>query len=223
MNIRVAAIIPARNEERTIARVIDTVCQSKVIDEVIVISDGSIDHTAAIAKAHGAHVFVWKKNKGKGEALQFAITQTKADILFFCDADLVGLQSYHVREIVQPVLQGNVVMCVGLRDRWGIPRLVAQLDPLMAIGGERALRRKIFQNITKEEYHGFGVEVALNAYCHRSHFPVQYIEMIGVTHLPKEIKWGKVTGLTRRILWLWQIFRMRILAFFPRKKSWRKH
>lgn len=219
----VAAIIPAYNEEHTIGKVIGAIKRSQVVDSIIVISDGSTDGTAAVAKVAGAEVFSRTKNRGKGEALKFATTKTTADILFFCDADLVGLQPRHVRSVVDPVRKGATAMCIGLRDRWGIPGIVARLDPLFAIGGERALTRDVFQHLTKEDYHGFSVEISLNEYCKRFHFPVQFVEMVGVTHVPKEIKWGSVRGTLRRIPWLLQILRVRILAFFPRQQTWHKH
>lgn len=221
--VNVAAIIPAYNEENTIGKVIGVIRRSGVVDEIIVVSDGSTDNTVVMARGAGAEVFARTKNQGKGEVLKFATSKTSADIFFFCDADLVGLRVQHVRAVVEPVRSGTVAMCIGLRDRWGIPGIMARLDPLFAIGGERALQRDVFQHLTKEDYHGFSVEISLNEYCKRFHFPVTFVEMVGVTHVPKEMKWGGMQGFLRRIPWLFQILRVRILAFFPRQNTWHKH
>lgn len=211
----VAAIIPAYNEEKTIAKVIRTLRRVDSIDEVIVISDGSTDRTAIVAKAAGAtKVIALKKNKGKGEAMHCGAVTTNADILFFCDADLRGLTLHHVRAILLPVREGRAAMCVGLRDRAGIPEFVTHIDPLLAIGGERAVRKEIFMRLTEEEYHGFSIEIALNNYCKRQNLPVHFVVMRGVIPLSKEQKWGIWMGLSRRIPWLFQMIRIRFLSFF---------
>lgn len=211
----VAAIIPAYNEEQTIGAVIHAIRDAKMVDDIIVVSDGSTDGTSAVARQAGATVIALEKNQGKGEAMRRGVAATDANILFFCDADLVGLQPYHVKSIIAPVREGRGAMCIGLRDRFGIPALVARLDALMAIGGERAVRRDIFTALGDEELEGYSVEVALNAYCQRKRLQVIFVAMTGVTHRLKELKWGG-KGFYRRFLWFAQIFLMRIRALFVR-------
>jgi glycosyltransferase involved in cell wall biosynthesis len=64
----VAAIIPAYNEEKHIADVVERTLQQ--LDHVLVIDDGSPDATAERARAAGAEVLVHQKNLGKGEAIK---------------------------------------------------------------------------------------------------------------------------------------------------------
>src|SRR5690606_29191289 len=71
--LRVAAVIPAYNEEATIGAVIDAVRQVPGIDEVIVVSDGSDDGTAEVARRHGAFVVELDANVGKGGALKAGV------------------------------------------------------------------------------------------------------------------------------------------------------
>ena len=64
------AIVPAFNEERNIARVLD---ELRTLDpglEVVVVSDGSTDRTAEVADARGAHVIRLPFNLGIGGAVQ---------------------------------------------------------------------------------------------------------------------------------------------------------
>ncbi len=211
----VAAIIPAYNEAKTIGTIIRTLREVLVIGDIIVVSDGSTDDTLSVARTAGAtRVVVLSENKGKGEAMHRGAAETRADILFFCDADLQGLTREHVQAIIAPVLEGRAAMCVGLRDRAGIPEFVTHIDPLLAIGGERAIRKEIFMQLTKKDYHGFSVEIALNNYCKRHNFPVHFVVMRGVIPVSKERKWGIWTGLWRRIPWLFQMIRIRFLSFF---------
>ncbi len=64
--MRVAAIIPAYNEGPRIASVLDVVRASPLVDEIIVVDDGSDDDTAEVARAHGANVIrLGGENTGK--------------------------------------------------------------------------------------------------------------------------------------------------------------
>lgn len=214
----VAAIIPAYNEEHTIGAVIQAIRNAKTVDEIIVVSDGSTDRTASVAAREGARVIVSSSNFGKGDAMQRGVSQTNADIFFFCDADLVGLRPDHVQTIIEPVRKKDVVMCVGLRDRLGIPEMIAHLDPLLAIGGERAVRRDLWEMLSPAERHGFEVEVALNGHCKRQHLPVFFYPMTGVTHRLKEEKWGVIQGVARRYHLFMDIVTRRLKYLFLRKQ-----
>lgn len=93
----VSVIIPAYNEEKSIARTIESVLASDYPDfEILVIDDGSKDNTLKIAKQfenNKVKVF-HKENGGKGHALNFGIKRAKGEIIFTMDADtLVAPQS----------------------------------------------------------------------------------------------------------------------------------
>ncbi len=65
-----AILLPAFNEEKTIAKVIEK-CKKITPDAfILVVDDGSTDKTAELAKKAGAHVISHKENMGKGEALK---------------------------------------------------------------------------------------------------------------------------------------------------------
>src|SRR3989339_75303 len=101
--MKVTAIIPALNEQKTIANVVYTVRRAGVADEVIVVSDGSTDRTALAARPARAHVIELPHNIGKGGAMAIGARATNADVLLFFDADLRGLQAEHVRALLAPV------------------------------------------------------------------------------------------------------------------------
>ena len=86
----VSVILPAYNEEKSIAKTIRSVSKSDYPRfEVIVVDDGSRDNTLKIArKFQSKRVRVFhKKNGGKGTALNFGIKKTKGEIIFSMDAD----------------------------------------------------------------------------------------------------------------------------------------
>src|SRR5688572_18684361 len=68
-DVRVAAIIPARNEAETIGPVVLAARGARSVGEVIVVDNGSTDDTGAIAAANGARV-VHESMPGKGEAMR---------------------------------------------------------------------------------------------------------------------------------------------------------
>ena len=63
---RVAAVIPARNEQERIGATVRAVRALPHVDLVVVVDDGSRDETAAVARAAGARVFRHARNRGKG-------------------------------------------------------------------------------------------------------------------------------------------------------------
>lgn len=202
----VAAIVPAYNEEKTVADVVSALRASPLISEIIVISDGSTDKTAERARAAGATlVHELPIRAGKGKAVQHGVAHTDAPVLFFCDADLIGLTTQHIRTILDPVLYGEKGMCVGLRDRG---RWMMRIQPrLPLIGGERALQRSIFERIPDKYLQGFMLEAALNYACKRRGIAYGGVPLWGLHIRRKMQKVGFQRGLVeylkmfRQIIW----------------------
>lgn len=189
----VAAIVPALNEEKTVGEIVRTLKASGLISEVIVVDDGSIDRTSEVAEAAGARVVRLEKNVGKGGALLAGARATNADLLFFCDADFIGLTTAHAERLITPVLKGRLVMCAGLRDRGPfITRLIAHL-PLLS--GERALRRRVIEAVPPRFLEGFRVEMALNYACRVRGWKYGSIPTLGVRQVRKMQKIGFWRGL----------------------------
>lgn len=160
---RVAAIVPAYNEEVTIAEVVRVLLDAPIIDEVIVVDDGSADTTAQQARDAGARVFVFSENKGKGEALSFGVQQTDAPVVAFFDADLLGFTTEHVSALLSPVLDDGWVMSCSLRDRGVVRTWMTKHLPL--ISGERVLRREVIEKLPVELLRGYMVEATMNYHC----------------------------------------------------------
>ncbi len=189
-----AAIVPAYNEGKTVGVVVRALKACPLIDEVIVVSDGSTDRTAEEAAEAGAdQVIRLPVKNGKGEALRRGVAATGAEILFFCDADLLGLTPATIEDILRPVLEGRLAMCAGLRDRG--PFLTAIEAHLPLIGGERALRRGVFENVPARFLRGFRVEIALNYSCRINGLPYGGVPSRGVRLVRKMEKVGFWKGL----------------------------
>jgi glycosyltransferase involved in cell wall biosynthesis len=114
---KVTAIIPALNEEACVGHVIQGIPRD-VVQEVIVVDNGSVDATARVAEAAGARV-VHERRRGYGYAChagaEAASTHPEGDILVFLDGD----GSFDPREcvvLVQPILAGSADLVLGSRE-----------------------------------------------------------------------------------------------------------
>lgn len=111
----IVAVIPAYNEESTIARVI--LATGKYVEKVIVVDDGSADLTGEIAEKMGAITLRHRSNEGKGAALRTGVDYAKKegfDILVTLDAD-----SQHdpkdIPKVVEPLIQKAADVVIGAR------------------------------------------------------------------------------------------------------------
>lgn len=86
--MKTIAVVPAHNEEETVARVVESA--RKHVDVVLVVDDGSRDQTSKRALAAGAAVLALHPNRGKGEALAAGIDEAVrlgAEAVVTLDAD----------------------------------------------------------------------------------------------------------------------------------------
>ena len=119
--MKLSVIIPAYNEEETIADVINQIPQSiELIDtiEIIIIDDGSKDKTAEIARKNNAEVYSFPENKGLAKAISAGFEkclENNSDIMLILDAD----NQYDPKEIsliLEPILKNNADIVLGDRQ-----------------------------------------------------------------------------------------------------------
>jgi polyisoprenyl-phosphate glycosyltransferase len=194
----VTVIIPAYNEEKTISDVIEIVRQVELIDQIIVVSDGSTDKTAEIARQWDVKVLELNKNVGKGGALTIGFQQTQSSIILFLDADLIGLKSSHITDLLLPVLHNRADMAIGIFSNG---RLVTDLAQKFTpyLSGQRAMKREIFENVSGMDMANYGVEVALTRYVEKQKLIVKHIILQDLTHIMKEEKLGVIRGFKARL------------------------
>lgn len=203
--MKVAAIIPAYNEEKTIGGVLDALRDVRLVDEIIVVSDGSTDRTVSVAGQYQNITLVeLPKNLGKAAALIEGVKCTEAEILLFLDADLVGLTSKHVELLLRPLISGAADMT---RAYFTNGRRTTDLSHKIVpgISGQRAIRREIIEGIPNFNRIRFGVEVALNRYVKKKKLRLKKVELMNVTHRLKEEKYGFRRGFQARIKMYWDI------------------
>jgi glycosyltransferase involved in cell wall biosynthesis len=177
------ALVPAYNEADRVGATVRALRALPGVAEVLVVSDGSSDATAARAIEAGAHCLDLPANIGKGGALNAglaALTGRVAEAvtpepvaLLLADADL-GESAGELRALLEPVLAGEADLAIadlppqpGAKGfgvaigmaRWGLRRIGGRTmaEPLC---GQRAVRWSALSPLVPFAP-GFGVEVAM--------------------------------------------------------------
>lgn len=117
----VSIIIPAYNEEKTVAALLEKVKSSRLPagleKEIIIINDGSKDQTAQVL-SHYEHqtgiTIIHQANGGKTAALLTGINHSKGDILLIQDADL-EYDPIQYPQLLAPILEGRTQVVYGSR------------------------------------------------------------------------------------------------------------
>lgn len=218
--MKIAAVVPALNEEKTVGNVLRTLLESKKFNEIILVDGGSKDRTVEIAKELDVKVIKAVNIGGKGQAMRKGVESTDAEIIVFFDSDLLGLKKEHIYLLIEPVEKGEAAMCVGLRERYGgMPAFIAKIDPIGGvIGGERALKRSIFLGVPEKFIKGFAVETALNYFCRKNKLKVKLVKLEGLDIVIKEKKWGFWKGFLNRLKMFFQLFKIRIMILLFNKQ-----
>lgn len=145
----VSVVIPARDEEGTIADIVAAVGRHLVdevalVDEVVVVDDRSADATGARAAEAGARVVSSAEviddhapARGKGGALWRGVAAAHGDLLVFVDGDVVGFDPCFVVGLLGPLLTpggGAISLVKGFYERGidGRPRGGGRVTELAA-------------------------------------------------------------------------------------------
>lgn len=187
----VSVCLPARDEEATIGPIVAAIREALMeravlVDEIVVVDDGSRDDTARVARAAGARVIAeasilpeLPSGSGKGNALWKSLYACQGDIICWLDADIRNFDPEFVTRLVQPLLEDSRVQFTKAyyrRPLHGEPNgggrvteLVARplishwfpalRDIIQPLSGEYAGRREILETLPFVE--GWGVELGL--------------------------------------------------------------
>ena len=147
----IVVCIPAYNEEKNITKLIVDV--KKFSDKIIVIDDGSTDHTPNIVRELGLELIRHEKNLGKGAALRagflHALTYSP-DVVVTIDGDGQHNPS-DIPKIIQPVIDGEVDVVIGSRsNKTKMPRYRK-----IGLDGINFLNRKAINSNIKDTQSGF--------------------------------------------------------------------
>lgn len=105
-NRYVSVVIPARNEEKNISRIVNFVKKNKYVNQIIVVDNNSADNTSKLAKEAGGEV-IFCDNQGKGYAMETGIQYVKNDIVVFVDADINVYSEELIDILINSILNGE--------------------------------------------------------------------------------------------------------------------
>ncbi len=184
--MKTTAIICAYNEEKTIKNVVSNI-SDYLIDEIIVVNDGSLDNTKEILtdlqKEINFKCIELSENKGKGYAMAMGVEQAKGEIIVFIDADLSNLKEEHFFQLLSPILKNEADMVLGQATETLINYSV---NPFKSLSGERALRKKdILPILNKIKHSRFGVETLINIYYQSQGKKIKYVMLNKLKHPTK--------------------------------------
>ncbi|MBP8717766.1 MAG: glycosyltransferase family 2 protein [Atribacterota bacterium] len=196
--MKISVIIPAYNEQATIAEVIKTVKKVPEIISIMVVSDGSTDRTVEIAHSLDVQVYEIGKNIGKGGAIKRGFDKTNSEILLFLDADLIGLKTEHIYSLVDPIIDDSADMTIGLFSKG---RLLTDLPQFITpyLSGQRAMKREIIETIPDLDLLKYGLEMAITKNVKKYNYRVAKVKLYNLTQRIKEEKYGIVEGTKKRL------------------------
>ena len=115
--MKMLVIIPAYNEEASVAAVVGRVKSCLPEADILVVNDGSHDRTAERAENSGARVIELSFNLGIGGAMQTGYMYAKRwgyEIAVQVDADGQHDPSY-IKTMLEPVMEGRADVVIGSR------------------------------------------------------------------------------------------------------------
>jgi len=223
MTQKIKVIIPAYNEEDSIAKVINDI--PTIVDEIIVISNNSTDKTEENAANAGATVLKESK-RGYGYAClkgmdyiastSLSDQEKKSTIVVFLDGDYSDYPE-QLTELVAPIINGNIDLVIGSRGKelreagsmtpqqvfgnWLATFLMniffgakfTDLGPFRAIKYQKLLQLKM-----EDKTYGWTVEMQLKAI--KQHFsykevPMKYRNRIGISKVSGTLKGSILAGV----------------------------
>ena len=184
----ILALIPAYNEAQRIGEV---VAGARQYLPVLVVDDGSMDDTAAVASQSGARVLSQRPNQGKGAALtagfRRAIAEGCAAVLTL-DAD--GQHDpAEIPQFLQAYRERGVDLIIGGRDFSQIPPVRRAANTLgrwsfsWAVGrpvrdnqsGYRLISRRLMEAMLASQEQGFQFEVEMIVVCVQKGYALDWV------------------------------------------------
>lgn len=224
--MRIEVIIPANNEEQSIANVIQAIPKQN-IHRIIVVDNASTDQTSEIAKSCNAHV-IDEPQRGYGKACLRGIAEaSQADVIVFVDGDFSDDPS-EMTLVLEPIIRKDMDMVIGSRilgkrERGALPfhanfgnRLACFLIKHLFgytftdLGPFRAITKKALDQLDmRDETYGWTVEMQTKAAMHGlrcCEVPVSYRKRVGKSKISGtvngSVKAGTMILYTIFSLWI---------------------
>ncbi|GIW66856.1 MAG: hypothetical protein KatS3mg095_0754 [Candidatus Parcubacteria bacterium] len=185
--LMVSCIIPAYNEEKYIKNTIESIKNSGLVDEIIVIDDGSTDNTNKIVqKLNYVKIITNKKNLGKAQSILRGVKLSMGNIILICDADLQGINFDDLSKLINPIKNNKFDITIASN----IPFVIKRFS------GLRCLKKEIFKLIDKNNLSrvNYNIEEIINEVIKNYNLKFKYIKVNKIRNVHKIIKYGLIKG-----------------------------
>jgi glycosyltransferase involved in cell wall biosynthesis len=192
---QISCIICAFNEAPRIGAVLAAASVHPLLREVIVVDDGSTDHTAEIVKHfNSVKLLSHAVNRGKSLAMATGVGRAQGELLMLLDADLIGLTADNITALAAPVLSGETDVSVSLRKNslW-----IFRAIGLDFVSGERVISKGLLSEALEEiqRLPRFGIEIFINRQIITRRLSIAVTHWPHVTQVRKTEKLGYWKGI----------------------------
>jgi glycosyltransferase involved in cell wall biosynthesis len=190
----ISCIVPVYNEGPRVIAVLDAIMACQLVDEIIVINDGSTDNTESLlAGKAGINLISYKPNQGKSHAVKVGLQAARNDMVMMIDSDLKGLDADAIAALILPVELGGADMTISLRKN---ALYLYKLFGLDFVSGERVFRKSIIRDLEHLEIlPGFALESYLNQIVINTNLRIKIVNWPNVISPRKSVKNGLWEGL----------------------------
>lgn len=160
-----SCIIPFRNEETRIGKVLKEVIKVKKISQIIGVDGASTDQSYYFVKKNFPQVELvrMKKNLGKTEAVKEGMKRARGDYILLLDADLLGVKKDELEFVITNMLQRPEIDMLILK-RTKTPFLSRLIRSDLVFSGERIIKKNDLKKILDQPLTKYQLEIAANKY-----------------------------------------------------------
>lgn len=191
---KISCVVPVFNEASRINGVLNSLTGHPLLDEIIVVNDGSSDQTHQVVSQRDDVIFIsYPVNRGKTHALKEGIERAKNDLIMTVDSDLIGLRPENISELIMPILEDRADVSLSLR---GNSLLIFKILGIDFVSGERVFSRRIL-GLTAEldNLWGFAFESFMNKIIVQDKLRISSVNWPNVIQQMKYKKQGLWSGI----------------------------
>ncbi len=229
-NMSLSVIMPAFNEESTIATVLEKVCCLSNLKEVIVVDDGSTDATCRRVQElelPKVRLIKQERNAGKTAAVRRGLQEVTGDITIFQDADL-EYDPDEIESVIRPILENKADVVYGSRflvkraarvlyfyhylANKGLAFLSNLLTNVNMTDIEtcyKAFRTPLIKNLLLTSSR-FGMEVEITALITKTKARIYEVP---ISYYGRTYEEGKKIGFSDGLMALWYVFYFNVIPY----------
>lgn len=223
----VTILVPALNEQDTIAELVQRLLALSLRKQIVVIDDGSTDRTAEVLRTlRGIEVLTNAAPGGKGAAIRQGLARATGKVVVIQDADL-EYSPEELPALVEPILRGEATVVYGSRFFHGLHKDMMMPNKIVNVLLVWAVRLLFGTKLTDEAtcYKAFRRDVLLrmNLVCRRFEFCPEVtaksvrlghkIVEVPITYVPRGHAAGKKIRWTDAPIAFWTLLRHRFSRF----------